>query len=135
MMNNESKCKSSAVTNGVQVTVEARYLPTRSLPAGRRYVFAYKVRIRNQSRRAVQLHSRHWIITDSTSATEEVRGDGVMGQQPVIQPGSSFEYESAAMLRTPRGTMRGSYQMTTWDGKTFDATIAPFHLDVPYSIN
>jgi len=134
-MDNEYKEKSAATTNGVLVSVQANYMPAQSQPAARRYVFAYTVRIRNEGHRAVQLRSRHWIIVDSTGSTEEVRGDGVVGEQPVIQPGSTYEYVSAAMLKTPRGTMRGSYQMTTWTGKSFDAVIAPFLLAMPFSMN
>jgi ApaG protein len=134
-MNNECKDNSTASTNGVLVSVQARYMPARSLPVAGRYVFAYTVRIRNEGQRAVQLRSRHWIIVDSAGATEEVRGDGVVGEQPVIQPGSTYEYVSAALLKTPRGTMRGSYQMTTWTGKSFDAVIAPFLLAMPFSTN
>jgi ApaG protein len=134
-MDNECKDNSSAVTRGVLVTVQARYMPAQSLPAARRYVFVYTVRIRNESKRAVKLQSRHWIITDSSGAVDEVRGEGVVGEQPVIQPGSTFQYVSAAMLKTPRGTMRGSYRMTTWRGTSFDAVIAPFLLAMPFSMN
>lgn len=134
-MDDECKESSSAVTKGVLVTVQARYMPAQSLPSARRYVFVYTVRIHNQSRRPVRLRSRHWIIVDSTGVTDEVRGDGVVGEQPVIQPGATFEYISAAMLKTPRGTMRGSYQMTTWTGRSFDAAIAPFLLAMPFSMN
>jgi ApaG protein len=134
-MDNECKDNSSASTNGVLVTVQARYVPARSLPLARRYVFVYTVRIRNEGQRAVQLRTRHWIIVDSTGAKEEVQGEGVVGEQPVIQPGSTYEYVSAALLKTPRGTMRGSYRMTTWSGKSFDAVIAPFLLAMPFSTN
>ncbi|HET9954843.1 MAG TPA: Co2+/Mg2+ efflux protein ApaG [Polyangiaceae bacterium] len=134
-MDRESRGHSAAVTDGVRVTVEARYSAEQSLPAARRYVFAYTVRIRNEGREGVQLRSRHWILTDSAGHTEEVRGEGVIGEQPVLPPGGQFEYMSAAVLKTPRGEMRGSYQMVTWNGRSFDATIAPFQLALPYSLN
>ncbi len=127
--------ESEAVTEGVRVRVRARYVPERSDPARRGWFFAYTVLISNESDRTVQLLSRHWIITDGEGNTEEVRGPGVVGAQPVLPPGESFEYTSACPLRTPFGTMHGTYQMVTKDGDGFDAVIAPFSLSTPYAIN
>jgi ApaG protein len=133
-MDKALKESSTAVTNDVRIVIQSRYIPAQSSPAERRYVFAYTVRIHNEGQRAVQLKSRHWIITDGTEA-HEVRGAGVIGEQPVIHPGTSFEYVSAAVLKTPRGHMRGTYEMVTWNGRTFHAVIAPCLLALPYSLN
>lgn len=134
-MDKECKDHSTAVTNGVRIAVRSKYVPEQSSPSNQRYVFAYTVRIRNEGKESVQLRSRHWIITDSTGATEEVRGEGVVGEQPVLNPGGQFEYVSAAVLKSARGEMRGSYEMVSWNGSTFDAEIAPFLLALPFSLN
>lgn len=134
-MNAQSKDHSTTVTKGIRVAVRARYVPERSSPASRRYVFAYDVRIRNEGPESLQLRSRHWIITDSEGRVEEVRGPGVVGEQPLLIPGSQFEYMSAAVLKTPRGVMRGSYEMVAWNGASFDAVIAPLELALPLSLN
>lgn len=126
---------SEAVTQGIRVKVEAQYVAEQSSPRARRYVFAYTVRIENQGDGAAQLKSRHWIITDGAGKVEEVRGPGVVGQQPVLNPGEHFEYTSGCVLETPRGEMKGTYQMHRPDGSTFDAAIAPFALALPYSLN
>jgi ApaG protein len=126
---------SEAVTQGIRVHVEAQYDPTRSLPHLQRWFFLYTVRIVNEGVVTVQLISRHWIITDATGHVEEVRGPGVVGEQPVLAPGQSFVYTSGCPLSTPFGTMRGTYQMVTTDGRHFDAVIAPFTLSEPYSLN
>jgi ApaG protein len=126
---------SNAITNGVRVTVSTEYVPSHSDPTQHRYLFAYKVRIANEGARTVQLRSRHWIITDATGKVEEVRGPGVVGKQPVIKPGEHFEYTSSCMLETPRGSMRGDYQMTAAEGDPFDAEIATFQLSMPHSLN
>lgn len=126
---------SEASTRGVEVRVESRYLPERSSPERGGWFFAYTVTIANQGVEAVQLVSRHWIITDAHGRTEEVRGPGVVGEQPRLQPGQSFEYTSGCPLRTPFGTMRGSYRMVTAQGEQFDATVAPFTLATPDSLN
>lgn len=122
---------SSATTQGVQVTVRTEYMAHRSNPDERRYVFAYTVVIANQGERPVQLRSRHWIITDGHGRVEEVRGQGVVGEQPTLAPGESFQYTSGCVLETPQGVMHGTYQMQRADGSTFDATIAPFVLATP----
>jgi ApaG protein len=126
---------SSATTQGISVNVQAVYVPEQSAPRARRYVFTYTVRISNQGDVPAQLKSRHWIITDGDGSVEEVRGPGVVGQQPFIGPGDQFEYTSGCVLKTPRGEMRGTYQMHRPDGSTFDATIASFLLSLPHSLN
>lgn len=126
---------SSALTRGIRITVQSRYLPEQSSPAERRYVFAYTIRIENEGSTRAQLRSRHWVITDGNGETEEVRGPGVVGKQPVIEPGGAFEYTSGCVLKTARGTMRGSYQMFPDGGDSFDAEIAPFTLSLPHSLN
>lgn len=126
---------SRALTNGILVTVRSEYLPERSVPTGRRFAFAYTVTIENQGTQPAQLKSRHWVITDSEGDVQEVRGDGVVGQQPVLAPGQSFEYTSWCVLPTPSGSMRGTYQMVNDSGAAFDAQIAPFHLGMPYALN
>ncbi len=126
---------SEAVTKGIRVRVESQYLPDRSSPRTRQYVFAYTVRIGNEGRDPAQLRTRHWIITDGNGNVQEVRGEGVVGKQPALQPGETFEYTSGCVLETPHGTMHGSYQMVRPSGEQFDATIAPFLLAVPTSVN
>jgi ApaG protein len=126
---------SNATTQGVHVSVQSAYVVDQSAPAAKRYVFAYTVRVTNEGGRRVQLRSRHWIITDGVGKVEEVRGPGVIGKQPSLGPGESFEYTSGCVLQTARGEMRGSYEMVREDGETFDASIAPFHLGLPYSLN
>jgi ApaG protein len=126
---------SQAVTEGIRVTVEARYWPERSLPQAGRYAFAYKVEIRNDGTQEATLQSRHWLITDATGKVEEVRGEGVVGKQPHLGPGEAFEYTSWAMLRTPFGTMRGSYELERPDGTLFEARIAEFALAQPNALN
>jgi ApaG protein len=122
---------SVAVTQGVRVEVESEFLPERSSPARGEYLFAYTVRISNVGKETVQLLSRHWVITDGQGRVEEVRGPGVVGHQPLLAPGETFEYTSGCPLRTPDGIMHGSYQMVRDDGTTFDAEIAPFALEAP----
>jgi ApaG protein len=126
---------SNAITNGIRVTVSSNYIPAQSAPKARRYVFAYTVRIANEGTEAAQLKSRHWIITDGNGKVEQVRGPGVVGEQPMLKPGEHFEYTSGCVLETPRGSMEGTYQMVRADGSQFDATIAPFALMLPYSLN
>ena len=111
------------------------YVPTRSDPDQDAYFFAYRVRIENLGEEAVQLISRHWIITDGDGAVEEVRGEGVIGEQPHLNPGETYEYTSACPLSTCVGTMEGSYQMVSANGESFDAQIAPFTLAVPTALN
>ncbi len=118
--------RSQEETRGVRVEVESAFVPERSAPEDGRWFFAYHVRIANVGDETVQLLTRHWIITDGTGRVEEVRGPGVVGEQPTLAPGQMFEYTSFCPLRTPFGTMEGSYQMITPSGEQFDAAIAPF---------
>jgi ApaG protein len=121
------------MTKKYDITVKARaaYLPEQSSPDEDRYVFAYTITITNTGAVAVQLISRHWIITDSDGQVQEVRGTGVVGEQPTLKPQESFEYTSGAAIATPVGTMRGSYQMRAEDGVPFDAPIPEFTLSMP----
>lgn len=115
----------------ISVSVSTQYLPEQSDPAAGRHVFAYAIDIRNTGTVAAQLISRHWIITDAEGNVQEVRGLGVVGHQPLLQPGQNFEYTSGCALTTPVGTMRGSYQMTAEDGTRFETPIAEFVLSMP----
>jgi ApaG protein len=126
---------SSALTRGILVTVRSQYIPERSSDRERQYAFAYTVKIANQGTVTTQLKSRHWIITDATGSMQEVRGEGVVGVQPVLAPGEEFEYTSWCLIATPNGSMRGSYQMVTSDGESFDAEIAAFGLNQPVMLN
>ena len=126
---------SEARTRGIRVRVESRFDPVRSRPEKGQWFFLYSVTITNESPETVQLVSRHWIITDGTGAIEEVRGEGVVGEQPVLGPGESFRYTSGCPLETHLGTMHGSYRMTTRDGEAFEAEIAPFTLSEPYTVH
>ena len=126
---------STATTEGFKISVSTQYVAAQSAPQAKRYVFAYTIRIDNEGALTAQLKSRHWVITDGNGKVEEVRGPGVVGQQPLLRPGEHFEYTSGCVLETPRGSMRGSYQMKCQDGRAFDATIAPFDLLLPYSLN
>lgn len=125
---------SEAVTRGIRVQVTSQYVPERSDPANREWFFIYRVRIANEGSETAQLVSRHWVITDADGDIEEVRGPGVVGEQPVLAPGQSFEYTSACPLPTAFGTMHGSYQMVTRAGERFDAEIAPFTLAEPMAV-
>lgn len=115
----------------VSVSSQTQYIPDQSDEQSGRYVFAYTITIRNRGSIAAQLVSRHWIITDARNQVQEVRGLGVVGAQPLLKPGESFEYTSGTAIATPVGTMRGSYQMMAEDGTEFDAPIAEFTLSVP----
>jgi ApaG protein len=115
----------------VTVSAKTQYLPEQSDEAASRYVFAYTITIRNEGSVAAQLISRHWIISDAQGLVQEVRGMGVVGAQPVLQPGQSYEYTSGTSIATPVGTMRGSYQMLADDGTRFEAPIPEFTLSVP----
>ena len=126
---------SEKVTRNIRVQVESSYAPDRSQPAHKRWFFFYSVRISNEGTETVQLVSRHWIITDATGHIEEVKGAGVVGEQPVLAPGESFDYTSGCPLTTSFGTMHGTYQMVTQDGEKFDAEIAPFALTEPYTVH
>ena len=126
---------SVALTQGIRVTVKSKYLPERSSPAERRYVFSYTVKIENEGQETAHLRSRHWIITDGQGNVEEVQGPGVVGHQPVLAAGASFEYSSGCVLKTGHGSMHGTYQMQRPDGSMFNATIAPFALLLPTTLN
>ena len=126
---------SEAVTHGVRVRVTARYSAEHSQPLRHQWFFLYTVAISNEGTETVRLISRHWIITDASNNVEEVKGLGVVGQQPTLEAGESFEYTSSCPLKTPFGSMRGTYQMVTADGERFDAKIAPFALTEPYTIH
>jgi ApaG protein len=120
--------------NKVEITVETQYLKNQ-IPDNDKYAFAYKITICNNSRGPVQLINRYWLITDGNGKKTEVQGAGVIGKQPHIQPGDSFQYTSGAILDTPVGTMQGSYEMQQEDGDLFQAPIKIFSLAVPYSVN
>jgi ApaG protein len=126
---------SSALTKGVKVEVDPMYLEEHSDPAGGLWMHAYEVTITNLSDKTVQLISRHWVITNSHGVEEHVRGPGVVGNQPILRAGESFEYTSGCPMDTPVGTMHGSYQMVVEDGTSFDAEIAPFTLSEPFALN
>jgi ApaG protein len=119
----------------VDVSVTTRYLPEQSQPEQNRFAFAYNVTIVNQGQLPAKLLSRHWLITDGDGHVQEVRGAGVVGQQPLIAVGESHSYSSGTVMATRVGTMQGSYQMLAEDGKQFDALIAPFRLAVPGSLH
>jgi ApaG protein len=126
---------SDTTTDGIRVQVRTTYLADRSSPREHQFYFAYTITVSNVGETTAQLVSRHWIITDADGDVQEVRGEGVVGHQPVLEPGTSFEYTSYCHLRTNVGTMHGSYQMVRPDGETFDARIAPFTLAVPNALN
>lgn len=115
----------------ISIRVDTAYLAEQSDPSADRYVFAYTITIANSGTIAAQLISRHWLITDAHDATQEVKGLGVVGEQPLLRPGESFEYTSGTALATPVGTMQGSYQMVAEDGNKFDAEIPRFTLSMP----
>jgi ApaG protein len=122
-------------SDSIDVSVVTEYLSDQSNPAAGRYAFAYHVTLTNRGTSPAKLLSRHWIITDGGGHVEEVRGDGVVGEQPTIGPGEQYRYTSGAVLETPVGSMRGSYQMRTPDGRQFDALIPVFTLAMPSSLN
>ena len=126
---------SDAVTNSIRVEVMSRHSPENSRPLQGEWVFQYTVRITNQGSETVQLLSRHWIITDAAEHTEEVKGEGVVGEQPVLAPGESFKYSSWCPLKTPMGKMEGTYRMACAGGSQFDIEIAPFALKAAYTVN
>jgi len=112
----------------INVSALTRYLPEQSDPDGKRFTFAYTITIRNEGSEPAKLLNRHWIVTDANGKTQEVRGAGVVGEQPHLQPGESFEYTSGTQIETPLGSMHGSYDMIADDGTRFDAVIHPFSL-------
>ncbi len=126
---------SEAVTNNVRVEVESRYAPDHSQPFQCHWFFHYTIRITNEGEETVQLLSRHWIITDANGHVEEVKGPGVVGEQPVLAPGESFQYTSGCPLKSSSGVMRGTYSMVSEGGEHFDVEIAPFALHEPYTVH
>jgi ApaG protein len=120
-----------AITRGIAVSVEPTYLEANSSPGNSQYFWAYRVTIENQGRETVQLRSRHWMITNARGELTEVKGPGVVGMQPLLKPGESYEYTSGAPLNTPSGMMGGSYQMESERGERFDIEIPTFSLDCP----
>jgi ApaG protein len=125
----------SEAMHAIDVAVRSRFLPEQSLPEDGRFVFAYTIRILNTGSVPARLISRHWVITDDNGKVVEVRGEGVVGEQPWLRPGEDFEYTSGAVLETGIGTMQGSYQMLADDGTRFEADIAPFTLSVPRTLH
>jgi ApaG protein len=121
----------TSLVNKIRVEVETSYLDEQSEPNERRYVFSYTITIRNEGPLPARLLTRHWIITDANGKVQEVRGDGVVGEQPHLKPGQGFRYSSGAVLETPVGAMQGSYEMMADDGRRFDAPILPFRLAMP----
>ena len=126
---------SEAVTQGIRVEVMSRHVPENSRPGEGEWIFQYTVRITNQSAETAQLLSRHWLITDAFENIREVKGPGVVGEQPVLAPGQSFQYSSWCPLKTPTGHMRGIYHMTRPSGESFKVEIAPFALKARYTIH
>ncbi len=120
-----------AVTHDFQVTVEPSFMADRSQPDEARYFWAYTIEIANLGSRTAQLTHRHWRITDANGKVEEVRGQGVVGEQPILEPGQSFRYTSGCPLTTPSGIMAGSYRMVDEDGRAFDIEVPAFSLDSP----
>ena len=121
----------TSVQHRIRVEVETSYLDEQSDPHEHRYVFAYTITIRNDGPTPARLLTRHWVITGANGKVQEVRGDGVVGEQPYLEPGQGFRYSSGAVIETPVGAMQGSYQMVSDDGLAFDAPIPPFRLAIP----
>ena len=126
---------SDTTTRGVRIEVQSFYMPERSAPKDSQYLFEYHVRISNVGTETAQLISREWIITNADGEVERVKGPGVVGEQPILTPGASFEYRSFCPLKTSVGSMHGSYQMVTAGGDRFDAIISPFTLAIPNALN
>ncbi len=136
MSEEELAISSEATTQGVRVEVRARYSAEHSDPQHSRWFFLYTIRIENKGDQPVQLLTRHWVITDATGHVEEVRGPGVVGVQPRLEPGEDFEYTSGCPLRTPFGSMEGSFEMVTEEeGGGFDAEVARFELREPHGLH
>lgn len=121
--------------NHIRVSVHTQFLREQSEPQQRRFAFSYTVTISNFGKQSARLLTRHWIITDANGQVQEVHGDGVVGEQPLIQPGRSYRYSSGAVLPTPVGSMHGSYSMVAHNGECFDAIIPPFSLAIPELVN
>lgn len=130
------KCKASeTTTEGIHIAVQPRYIAERSAPNKSNYFFAYEVTISNRGSSPAKLLTRHWVITDGHGEEHHVRGPGVVGHQPSLEPGEGFRYESFCPLETPEGSMHGSYQMVRTDGSTFDAAVERFALSAPRLLN
>jgi len=127
----EDRTPYRAITRGIAVSVEPAYLEANSSPESSQYLWAYRVTIENQGQETVQLLSRHWMITNARGELNEVKGPGVVGEQPILKPGESYQYTSGAPLNTPWGMMGGSYQMESESGEQFDIEIPTFSLDSP----
>lgn len=121
-----------AITRDIEVTVEPNYMPDRSEPDERAYFWSYTIVITNSGHETVQLRTRHWIITDAEGRRQEVRGEGVVGEQPTLGPGERFKYTSGVPLPTASGIMSGRYQMESEGGETFEIDVPTFSLDSPY---
>ena len=135
-----SACRQASVAtmtvrHKISIEVETDFLNDQSEPRQERFVFSYTITIRNEGEVPARLLTRHWIITDANGKVQEVRGDGVVGEQPYLKPGQGFRYSSGAVLDTPVGSMQGSYQMVADDGVRFDAPISPFRLAMPGVLN
>lgn len=120
-----------SIPHNFDVKVEAAYIPSESDPDGARYIFAYTITIMNKGDAPAQLLNRHWVITDSNGKVQEVKGEGVVGEQPYIKPGQGFQYTSGTMLETPFGVMQGTYEMISDSGDSFNAEVKPFRLATP----
>jgi ApaG protein len=129
----KAACMYRAVTRQIEVTVEPNFMPDRSSVERSQFFWSYTIVITNNGKETVQLRTRHWIITDATGKRDEVRGEGVVGEQPVIEPGESFEYTSGVPLPTTSGIMTGRYQMVTSNGEKFEIDVPTFSLDTPDS--
>ena len=130
-----SRLGSETTTRGIRIQVRSEFVPERSSPRDSSFLFQYHVRVSNVGTETAQLISREWIITNAEGEVERVKGPGVVGEQPVLHPGWSFEFTSYCPLKTAVGSMQGSYQMLTTDGERFDALISPFTLAVPNALN
>jgi ApaG protein len=126
---------SETVTEGIRIEVETRYVPERSSPGDSEFLFSYRITISNLGEAPAKLMSRHWIITDGLGEVEHVKGPGVVGEQPRLEPGQGFQYRSYCPLPTPIGSMMGTFQMVRDDGSTFDAEIASYSLSAPSALN
>lgn len=120
---------------GLEITISTHFLDDQSAPEEDRFVFAYTIQIHNSGAQPAQLVRRHWVITDANGKVQEVRGDGVVGEQPWLRPGEDFEYTSGAVLETSVGTMAGSYELLADDGTVFEAPIPPFTLSIPRTLH
>jgi ApaG protein len=134
-MSEESSSASEMVTNGVRVIVQPEFLTEQSDPVAGLWLHAYHVTVENKGDSTVTLMSRHWVITNARGEVEHVRGPGVIGHQPVLEPGESFRYSSGCPMNTSVGTMHGSFQMVRGDGLKFNAEVAPFTLAEPFALN